>query len=332
LDPLRSSHSPRPTPPTRPHGDTPRLGFLPITSNALPCSTNGLIQFANDSANQPLTTDEAHAGRRSATPVNAPASSNKVGRVNDMIALSPDGRYLFTPSENSIPTENGIGVQGATLHSARVKGPNQGKRRSLPTTSMPRVRTRGNESTVLKWYPRGGPEGEGILLASEEFTGGRHLASQSEDRAFVRLDWLGNYATKVLSRPPPQSLPRRRGSRCAIYKGSSERHRDLTKGGTLYYLVAPALTPSGWKQVVNPRTHRWRPQQAGAILFDRPEDFDEHNGASTSRSPSPPATPNPRVGAAGQVVNRGGVYSLSTVAWPTCRFRVEICPTTGCRR
>ena len=89
------------------------LGFAPITTAALPCSAAGLIQFANDTNNHPVTPTQLMQAGDPATPVNAPASSNAVGRVNDMIALSPDNKYLFTSSENSIPTENGVGSAGS---------------------------------------------------------------------------------------------------------------------------------------------------------------------------------------------------------------------------
>ena len=91
-----------------------KLGFAPITTNALSCSANGFVAFANNSKNQPVTPFKLMQAGDAATPVNAPATSTKVGRVNDMIALSPNGKYLFTTSENSIPTENGVGTPSAS--------------------------------------------------------------------------------------------------------------------------------------------------------------------------------------------------------------------------
>lgn len=295
--------------------DTPRLGFVPITSNALPCSTSGLIQFANDSANQPLTPTKLMQAGDPATPVNAPASSNKVGRVNDMIALSPDGRYLFTPSENSIPTENGIGVAGSDgITRLTLKGPNQGKKEILANNVDAVGANAWQRVDGLKWYPRGGPEGEGILLASEEFTAGGIWQVNPKTGAFVRLDWLGNYAHEGIGLDRRLNLylgDEARGG--AIYKAVPNDTRDLTKGGTLYYLVGTGVDATGWKQVVNPANASVEASAGGAILFDRPEDFDEHNGRVYFAVTEPAGDANPRVGAAGQVVNRGGVYSLSTV-------------------
>ena len=91
---------------------TPRLGFTPITSSALSCSAGGLIQFANNSSNAAVTPTVLLRAGDAASPVNAPATSTKVGRENDMIALSPDGTYLFTSSENANPSDTGARLRG----------------------------------------------------------------------------------------------------------------------------------------------------------------------------------------------------------------------------
>ena len=70
----------------------PALGFTPITMSAAACSADGLIHFANNSTNQPVTPRQLMQAGDPATPVNAPATSNKVGRVNDMVAGQPGDR------------------------------------------------------------------------------------------------------------------------------------------------------------------------------------------------------------------------------------------------
>ena len=64
--------------------------------------------------------------------------------------------------------------------------------------------------------------------------------------------------------------------------------------------------------MVNPANASAEASAGGAVLFDRPEDFDEANGRVYFTVTEPAGDANPRAGAAGQVVNRGGVYSLST--------------------
>ena len=72
--------------------DQPELGCTPITSGALACSEGGFVRFANDTDNRPVSPAKLMQAGDPATPVNAPATETNVGRVNDVIALSPDGR------------------------------------------------------------------------------------------------------------------------------------------------------------------------------------------------------------------------------------------------
>jgi len=96
------------------------LGFTPITTNALACSVTGLPLFANDRRNQPVTPMVLMQTGDAAAPVNAPATSTAVGRENDMIALTPDGRYLFAVSENASFSD---GVTRLTLKDPRRSHP-----------------------------------------------------------------------------------------------------------------------------------------------------------------------------------------------------------------
>ena len=52
------------------------------------------------------------------------------------------------------------------------------------------------------------------------------------------------------------------------------------------------------------------------MLFDRPEDFDEANGRVYFTATEPAGDAALRTGTAGQIVNRGGVYSMSTSEVP----------------
>ena len=258
---------------------TPRLGFTPITSDALSCSANGLIRFANDPTNQAITPTQLMQAGEPATPINAPATSTSVGRVNDMIALSPDGRYLFTSSENSIPTENGIGAAGSDgITRLTLNGPNTGKKEILASNVGAAGANIWQRVDGLKWYPYGGPGGDGLLLAGEEFAAGGIWQINPNTGAFVRLDWLGNYSHEGIGLDRSGNLylgDEARGG--AIYKAVPNDRRDLTKGGTLYFLVGTAADASGWKQVANPANASTEASTGGAILFDRPEDFDEAN-------------------------------------------------------
>jgi secreted PhoX family phosphatase len=295
-----------------------RLGFTPITSNALSCSASGLIQFANDSANHPVTPTVLMQAGDPATPVNAPATSNAVGRVNDMIALSPDGRYLFTSSENSVPTENGIGVAGSDgITRLTLKGRNKGKKEILAANVDAAGANVWQRVDGIKWYPHGGPEHEGVLLVSEELATGGVWQINPNTGAFVRLDWIGNYSHEGIGLDRKGNLylgDEARGG--ALYKAVPNDKDDLTKGGTLYYMVGTGTDAGGWKQVTDPTNASAEAAAGGAVLFDRPEDFDEANGRVYFTVTEAAADADPRVGSAGQVVNRGGIYSVSTFGVP----------------
>ena len=300
---------------------TPKLGFTPITTNALSCSSNGLIQFANNAKNQPVTPTLLMQAGDPATPLNAPATSNKVGRVNDMIALSPNGKYLFTSSENGIPTENGVGADGSDgITRLTLKGPHRGEKVILANNVNPATGANlWQRVDGIKWYPHGGHDGDGVLLASEEFATGGIWSIDPQTGAFARLNWLGNYSHEGIGLDRAGNLylgDEARGG--AIYKAVPKDRRNLSKGGTLSYLVGTSVDPTGWKQVVDPANASAEAGAGGAVLFDRPEDFDEANGRVyfAVTEPLGDVTLNNRQGAAGQVVNRGGVYSLSTNGVP----------------
>jgi secreted PhoX family phosphatase len=295
------------------------LGFTPITTNALPCTANGYIQFAANSKGVALTPTVLMSAGDAATPVNAPATSTAVGRVNDMIAISPNGKYLYTVSENGFPTENKIGADGSDgLTRLTLKGPDAGTKVILADNVSATGTPLWQRIDGIKWYPYGGPDGEGTLLASEEFLTGGIWQINPKTGAFTRLDWLGNYSHEGIGLDKAGNLylgneDRDKG---AIYKAVPNNKADLTQGGTLYFMVGTDVDPSGWKQVVDPANAAVEASTGKGLLFDRPEDFDERNGRVYFTVTEPAGDSNPRHGLAGQVVNRGGVYSLNTVGVP----------------
>jgi secreted PhoX family phosphatase len=299
------------------------LGFTPIASNAQPCSASGIMQFATDKQGNPLTPTVLMNAGEAATPVNAPASSNAVGRENDMIAISPDGRYLFTPSENANPSETGLPNGSDGITRLTLKGPDTGKKEILADDVDASGNNVWQRVDGIKWYGHG-PK-QGVLLVGEEFgaagVGGSngHVWQVDPDTGdVVRIDWLGGYAHEGIGLDKDGNLymgaeERVRG---AIFKAVPNDVNDLTKGGTLYYLVGVGTDPTGWKQVADPANAAFEAAAGGAILFDRPEDFDEANGRIYVAVTEPASDADPRAGAAGQVVNRGGVYSFSTTGVP----------------
>jgi len=299
------------------------LGFTPITSNALACSANGIMQFAPDKQGNPVTPIVLMNAGDVATPVNAPTSSNKVGRENDMIAVSPDGKYLFTPSENANPSDTGApnGSDGVTR--LTLKGPDTGKKEILANNVDASGNNLWQRVDGIKWYPYG-PQ-QGVLLIGEEFgasaTGGSngHVWQVDPNTGeFVRLDWLGGYAHEGIGLDKDGNLymgaeERARG---AIFKAVPKDVNDLTAGGTLYYMVGTTTDATGWKPVLDPANAAFEAAAGGAILFDRPEDLDEANGRIYVAVTEPASDASTRTGAAGQVVNRGGVYSFSATGVP----------------
>jgi hypothetical protein len=320
--------------------EAPRLGFTPITSNALSCTANGLIQFAPDAHGNAVTPVKLMQAGDAATPVNAPASSTAVGRVNDMIALSPDGKYLFTSSENSIPTENKIGIDGSDgITRLTLRGPNKGKKEILARNINGAGANVWQRVDGIKWYPYGGAESDdrghegdddasGVLLISEEYGAGGIWQVDPITGAFVRLDWLGNYAHEGIGIDHAGNLylgDEARGG--GIYKAVPNDVDDLTKGGKLYFLVGTGIDPSGWKLVSDPAKATPEAVSGGGILFDRPEDFDERNGNVYFTVTEPAGDAALHSGTYGssmstpdktkdQIVNRGGVYVLSTKGVP----------------
>ena len=316
------------------------LGFTPLTNNALSCASSGLPKFANDGLNNPVTPTKLMQAFDSALPINAPATSNTVGRQNDMIALSPDGAYLYTVSENANPTEAPGSVNGSDGVTRLTLA--TGKKEILANNVVAGV-NQWQRIDGIKWYPYGGPgtSGAGVLLAGEEFAAGGVWQVNPDTGAFVRLDWLGNYAHEGIGIDAAGNLYLGDENRTgAIYKAVPTDKTNLTLGGTLYYMVGTGIDASGWKAVVNPANAITEANNGGAILFDRPEDFDERNGRIYFAPTEPKGDADTRHGnyngtpAGGvdvlqnQVVNRGGVYSFDAVGTPDLSTQSGAIPYT----
>jgi secreted PhoX family phosphatase len=239
--------------------------------------------------------------------------------------LSPNGQYLFTPSEAGTSE----GITRLTL-----KGPDTGKKVILAAKTDTPAWSRVDG---IKWY---GSTGKGVLLASEELATGGIWQVDPDTGAFVRLDWMGNFSHEGVGLDAAGNLYLGDENRTgAIYKAVPNNVNDLTQGGTLWYLVGTGTDPTGWKQVTNPANAITEANNGGAILFDRPEDFDEQNGRVYFTVTEPKGDADPRHGnyngtpaggasALNQVVNRGGVYSLNTAGVPDLAVQSGTAPYT----
>jgi len=114
----------------------PDWGFTPLTNPALKCwddstgtpNTALPINIGDPIFASALTPTKLMSAGDAATKV-SDNSVTTIGRENDMIALSPDGQFLYTPSENATPSD---GISRYTL-----TGPNIGKKEILTTGPAP---------------------------------------------------------------------------------------------------------------------------------------------------------------------------------------------------
>lgn len=81
-------------------------------------------------------------------------------------------------------------------------------------------------------------------------------------------------------------------------------------------MVGTGTDATGWKKVNDPAAAIAEAASGGAVLFDRPEDFDERNGRIYFSVTEPLADALTRTGGGGQLVNEGGIYSLKATGVP----------------
>jgi secreted PhoX family phosphatase len=296
--------------------ESPELGFTPITTNALSCAEAGYLKFANDPFGKAIVPKVLMSAGDAATPINAPATSNKVGSENDMIALSPDGKYLFTSSEAGASD----GITRLTL-----KGPKKGTKELLAAnidTSVTPAKNGWSRIDGMNWYPFGGPGGLGVLLGGEEFSttstarGGGIWQINPDTGAFARLDWIGDFAHEGIAITADGTMYIGDEVRAGgIYKAVPNDPTDLTKGGSLYYLVPSSVDASGWKLVTN-LADPGKQAIVDGVLFDRPEDFEALNGRVYFTVTEPRADADNRFPQPDHVVNRGGVYTFRATGVP----------------
>jgi hypothetical protein len=294
-------------------------GFTPITTGALPCSAAGEPAWA-----APLTANKLMSAGDAATQVVGGAATT-IGRENDINALSADGQFLYSSSENGVPSD---GISRYTL-----TGTNAGKKEILSAGPVAPATT-WSRMDGLYTYPVNGQ-----LLGSEEYSpatatantqarGGGIWQVDPTTGAFARLDWMGSMAHEGLVYIGGAFFFGDENRNGGIFKAVPTNPNDLTLGGTLSFLAGSGIDASGWKLVTNPDNAVAEAVNGGAILFDRPEDFDGANGRVYFTVTEPQADSDTRKGnyngtAAGgvdalqnQVVNRGGIYSLNAAGFP----------------
>ena len=231
-----------------------------------------------------------------------------------MIALSPDGQYLFTPSENANPTETGRRRRQRRHHPADAEGPGHGQKEILADNvdrhrRQPVAARRRHEVVPVR-----GPDGEACCSPARSSPTGGHLAGRPGHRR-LRPPRLARQlrARGHRARQGRQPVPRRRGARRgAIYKAVPERRERPDAGRHALLPRRHRIDPSGWKQVTNPANASARRAPAARSSSTAPRTSTRQTAGCTSRSPSRRATPTrARRQPPGQVVNRGGVYSFS---------------------
>ncbi len=214
------------------------LGFTPITTNAVACSSPiGLPAFAS-----PLVPTQLMQAYDPATPVNAPATSNFVGTENDMNALSPNSKYLFAVSElgGTAP----VGSNGVTR--LPLTGPGAGTKELLALFTAGPIWQRLDGT---QWYPFGGPgtNGAGVLLVSEENgTAGRMFQVNPDTGAIVEITAMGKMSLEGVAIDPVTGTlyygdENRTG---AIFKFVPNDKTNLTLGGALSYMVGTGIDAS----------------------------------------------------------------------------------------
>jgi hypothetical protein len=276
-----------------------RLGFVPLTDGPQHCSTAG-IEWSSS------VTDSSIVMQRgdSATPTaNAFSTQTTVPGENDMIAFSPDGRFLFTVSEtgsNGAVTTLDLQTGAKTILSQRADW---------------------NRLDPIKWYAPSGT----LLIGEEDGANGSLWQVDPTTGAATELPWLGKMSHEGIGFGSDGAIwlgdENHTG---AIYKAVPNDVTDLTQGGTL-----SALIDGVGFFAVDPANAVNAAFTGGATLFDRPEDFDQLNGR-IYLSVTEPADDAAISSTPGHPVHEGGVYSVNDTGVPAVQKFVALNdPATG---
>jgi Bacterial protein of unknown function (DUF839) len=261
-----------------------QLGFIPLTDGPQHCAAAGIEWSPSVLSSIVMRRGDA------ATPTpNALPTQTSVPGENDMIAFSPDGRFLFTVSET--------GSNGALTKLDLQTG----------QKTVLSQRPDWNRLDPIKWHTPSGT----LLIGEEDGANGSMWQVDPETGATVELLWMGKISHEGIAFGSDGSIwlgdENHTG---AIYKAVPNKVNDLTQGGTLY-----AMVDGGQFFVVNPTTAVTDAFNGGATLFDRPEDFDQLDGKIYFSVTEPPddaqlsSTP-------GHPVRPGGVYTVNDSGTP----------------
>jgi len=236
---------------------------------------------------------------------NAFASQTSVPGENDMIALDPTGRLLFTVSE--------AGSGGAVTKLDTQTG----------AKTILAQRQDWNRLDPVKWYAPSGT----LLIGEEDGVNGSIWQVDPNTGASTELLWLGRMSHEGIAFALDGAIWEGDENHVgAVYRAVPNDRRDLTKGGTLTAMV----DGSGFV-VVDPLNAVADAFAKGATLFDRPEDFDEYGGRIYFTVTEPPddaaafSTPGHRI-------RPGGVYTVNEFGTPhVVLFTGVNDPATGAR-
>jgi Bacterial protein of unknown function (DUF839) len=261
-----------------------QLGFVPLTDAPQTCAATQIEWSPSVVAAKVMSAGDV------ATPTaNAFASQTTVPTNNDMIALSPDGRFLYTVSET--------GSNGALTRLDLQSG----------AKTILAQRADWNSLDPIKWYAP-----SGMLLIGEE-SGSTGLISQVDPETGTNVDlpWLGSMSHEGIAFGSDGAIWEGDENHTgAIFKAVPNDPTDLTQGGTL-----SAMVDGGSFFTVNPATAVADAFSGGASLFDRPEDFDQRDGrvyfSATEPRDDAIASSTP-----GHPVREGGVYTINDTGTP----------------
>ncbi len=276
-----------------------KLGFVPLHNDAAPCTATN-IEWTPSAVNPHII---LQAGDPATPTANASPAQTTVRGENDMLAIDPTGRFVYTPSETT--------TDGAVTRLDTVTGVKTilSQKTTAPTWS----RLDG-----IRWY---GPSGK--LLIDEETSTGKIWQVDPDTGAFVSLDWLGTFAHEGIAFGTDGAIWQGDENRSgAIFRSVPNNPADLTQGGTLTYMVDNgAFVP-----VANPANARTEATAAtaSAALFDRPEDFDQRNGRIYFTVTEPPGDAALQPPNAAGPVKPGGVYSINDTGTPHATLLVAV--------